>query len=161
MTAPRPGSIAPQQHHGLPLQIYRIAGRTATGVKDGQGSDVQFVYTVTAVYNRATVGGSYGYGSTWSSVASGEWFGPTEDTAVENTAKAYNFLEWGADGTGRQPSGVNVDGTCFTTNSAAIQPLQTGSIHPGILVPLHPGDYTGDPLPSYTIWLFPYQAWDG
>lgn len=154
MSNARPGAVAPQQQHTLSLHLYKIKAATATGLQDGEGNNLQFKYTVAEVYNLGWSNGGRGYDSTWAEFDDGAWINSHDPVA-------YNMMEHGATATGRQPSGVNVDSTCFTEEGAEVLPLQTGAIHPGVVVPLHIVEHAETADDSiYTIWLMPYQAWD-
>jgi hypothetical protein len=139
---PNPKPVTVQQIIPRGIRNFKITASTATGINDADGNPVQWTYTVSEVYKSGL-----GYGN-WTVRPIGESF--TEYT------NSYNFLEDANDGTGVQQNGVDHDSTHYPTNFQ-MMPLQTNSIHPGVVVNAHDAD--GNTV--YEIWLMPFNGEDG
>jgi len=102
------------------LRLFRVLGATAVAASnDANDNPTRWLYTAAEAEKTAA-----GYGG-WSLVAGAP------------TVAAYNLLEDGNTGTGRQRNGVDHDGADYPAGFA-MRPIQTGSILPGLLV--YPAD---------------------
>jgi len=119
--------------------VFRIKAKARTGLVDGNGNDVQWIYTVWEQYKSGS-----GYGS-WSDLDVGAGF----------RGDAYNHLEDEQDDTSTNVTfNYNIDhGGADFPASMAMQSIKVGNTWPGTVVT--------NPDGSQEAWLSPYQSVDG
>lgn len=132
---------------GWMVRVFQITSSTAytelddegnpQGVEDSNGNPVAWTYQVQEQGGKTDVG----YGGKWRTLEGGY------------SGTGRNFLEDANTGNGRQQNGVDHDGNDYPANWK-MQPLQTNSYHPGIVVEI---PEVGD----RECWLFPFSGEDG
>lgn len=135
------GQIIPASERQV--RLFRIVDVKCTGVRDTRGNCVAWEYGVSEIEKAGR-----GYG-TWRPIV-----------AEVARARAYNCLEDGNTGIGRQANGVDHDGRDYP-DGFAMQPCPVGAIVQGVRVdaPTGSADATRQTLPE--VWFMYPNAEDG
>jgi len=153
-------NVRPLKYSSITYTVFSIAGATVTGLEDANDNPVQWTYNLTEVVK---VSPGYGIGE-----ANGWFKKPGGFSAFEASGPiygvGYNSMENYNTGVGRQGTGIDHDGDNYPT-TYQMQPLQTNSIWPGIIVAFDQywdkRLYPDQSELLYEGWVFGVNAEDG